>query len=124
MPPRGLTALALALALACAVAPAGAIAPGKVIELTDVTFDAEVAKGPTLVEVYADWCSCVPRPNLETRPTQIPQPRPRPSRPPPHLTPPSPTPFFFLLHQALQTAPARVDGARATLKDDAVRVAE
>ena len=44
MPPRGLTALALALALACAVAPAGAIAPGRVIELTDVTFDAEVAK--------------------------------------------------------------------------------
>mmetsp|Transcript_28237 Transcript_28237/g.34269 ORF Transcript_28237/g.34269 Transcript_28237/m.34269 type:complete len:220 (+) Transcript_28237:281-940(+) len=29
----------------------------KVIELTDDNFDAEIAKGPMIIKVYADWCS-------------------------------------------------------------------
>ena len=53
--------LALAL-LVCVAAPSCAAAPpsGKVVELTDNNFDAEVAKGPTFVVVSADWCTCVP----------------------------------------------------------------
>lgn len=55
--------LVLALAfLVCVAAPSCAAAPptGKVVELTDNNFDAEVAKGPTFVVVSADWCTCVP----------------------------------------------------------------
>ena len=32
---------------------------GTVLELTDANFDEEVAKGPTLVVVSADWCTYV-----------------------------------------------------------------
>ena len=49
----------LTLALVCLAAPAIAkdLPDGQVVELNELTFDAGVAKGPTLVEVYADWCS-------------------------------------------------------------------
>ena len=51
----------LTLALVCLAAPAIAtdLPDGRVVELNELNFDAGVAKGPTLVEVYADWCSCV-----------------------------------------------------------------
>ena len=59
--------LALAL-LVCVAAPSCAAAPptGKVVELTDNNFDAEVAKGPTFVVVSADWCTCVPTEDVES----------------------------------------------------------
>ena len=59
--------LALAL-LVCVAAPSCAAAPptGKVVELTDNNFDAEVAKGPTFVVVSADWCTCVPTKRVES----------------------------------------------------------
>ena len=51
------TLLTLALVCLAASAIATDLPDGQVVELNELTFDAGVAKGPTLVEVYADWCS-------------------------------------------------------------------
>jgi len=47
---------ALVMFLGFIVAPTSAYPTGKVVEVTEADFDAQVAKGPTLVDVYADWC--------------------------------------------------------------------
>ena len=79
----------LTLALVCLAAPAIAtdLPDGRVVELNELNFDAGVAKGPTLVEVYADWCSCVSSARVNIvqrfppRPPALPTPPPFPSRP-------------------------------------------